>query len=70
MLFALADSMTPLSQVYERLLAAVPGVDPGELRRGVQELLRTLIQQGHLALLQAGSYGVKVPDYARLPPPQ
>jgi SAM-dependent methyltransferase len=67
-LFACMDAVTPLAQVYERVLAAVPGPSRTELVAAVRELFGVLHAHGHLYLLRAGSYGVMVPDYTRLPP--
>jgi hypothetical protein len=69
-LFSLMDGVTPLSEVCRRILAEVPDITGDDLRRGVHDLYRVLEAQGHLCLLQAGSYGIRVPDYSRLPPPQ
>ncbi|MCK6370232.1 MAG: class I SAM-dependent methyltransferase [Gammaproteobacteria bacterium] len=69
-LFSLMDGVTPLSEVYRRVLAEVPDITSIDLRRGVHDLYRVLEAQGHLCLLEAGSYGSKVPDYSRLPPAQ
>lgn len=68
-LFAHIDGITPLAEVYERVHAAVPGISPASLKAGVRELYRVLHAHGHLFLLQAGSYGIKVPDYARMQRP-
>jgi SAM-dependent methyltransferase len=68
-LFAQMDAVTPLAQVYERVRAQVPGLSRADIRAAVRELYGTLHSHGHLYLLEAGSYGVKVPDYTRLPPP-
>lgn len=68
-LFANMDAVTPLAQVYERVRANVPDFLPDKVRAAVQEICRALHDQGHLYLLEAGAYGVKVPNYTRLPPP-
>jgi ubiquinone/menaquinone biosynthesis C-methylase UbiE len=68
-LFALMDGVTPLGEIYDRIQASVPGLSRTDLRNGIGDLYRTLHAHGHLFLLEAGSYGVKVPDYSRIPPP-
>jgi len=69
LLFSLMDATTPLGRIHAELGARFPGVEPRELREGVQALCARLVSQGHLCLLRAGGYGVAVPDYSRLPPP-
>lgn len=68
-LFANMDAVTPLAQVYERVQAAVPSLSPARVRAAVREIFGALHDYGHLYLIEAGAYGVKVPDYTRLPPP-
>ena len=65
-LFALMDGVTPLGKIYDQILGAVPGVSRADLKAGIRELYRTLNAHGHLFLLSAGSYGVRVPDYSRI----
>ena len=67
-LFRYMDGVTPLSDVYARVAAAVPGATPEAARAELAQLYPSLHVHGHLYLLQAGSYGSRVPDYSRLQP--
>lgn len=69
LLFARMDGLTPLAQIHAGIRARLPGVAPTVLSEGLRTLLEQLISMGHVCLLKAGSYGVGVPDYSRLPPP-
>ena len=62
------DASTPLDELLQRVSTAVPGETPEAVRRELAGLYARLHPEGHLYLLQAGSYGRCVPDYTRLPP--
>lgn len=62
-LFAHMDGVTPLSRVYDRVQAAVPGIDRAAVAGELRDLYAALHARGHLFLIRAGHYGLAVPRY-------
>jgi hypothetical protein len=65
-IFAHMDGMTSLRSMRKRACRTLPGVTPGAFEQELARIYHQLHPLGYLYLLRAGSYGVSVPDYARL----
>ena len=64
--YAHMDGKTSLRTLRKRILKSVSGATPTMIDRELEQIYRQLHPRGYLYLLNAGSYGVKLPDYATL----
>jgi len=59
------NGATSIAKLRRKIRAAVPGVTFAEIDRELRQVYDQLHPRGYLYLIEAGRYGVSVPDYAR-----
>ena len=64
-LFSRMDGETPIGEIYNRVMAEVPGTSRNDARQELRKLFDFLNPQGYVYLLEPGSHGTKMPDYSR-----
>lgn len=66
-LFSRLDGETPISRIYDEVVAVVPGTSRADARQELKKLFDFLNPAGYLYLLECGSHGTRITDYRRLP---
>jgi hypothetical protein len=66
MIFEHMDGNVSIRELRERIVQTVPGATSAAAAHEIEMLFNLLHPRGYLYLIQAGHYGVSVPDYARL----
>lgn len=66
LIYAHMDGQTSLRELRQRIQAAVPAATPAQIEKELQRVWQQLHPRGYLYLLEAGQYGMSVPDYAHL----
>ena len=61
------DGETPISEVYDRVVAEVPGTSRTDAVQELKRLFDFLNPAGYLYLLEPGSHGIRMIDYRRYP---
>ncbi len=64
-LLACLDGKTPISTMYDRVVAAVPGATRASAREELRKMFDYLNPAGYLYLLECGSHATKLPDFRR-----
>lgn len=65
-IYAHMDGGTSIGRLREHILAAVPAATPAQIDQELQQVYDQLHPRGYLYLIEAGCYGISVPDYGRL----
>jgi hypothetical protein len=60
------DGQTSLRKLRLHIQTALKGIPPAQIEQELQQVYEQLHPRGYLYLIEAGQYGVTVPDYARL----
>jgi len=66
MIYAHMDGATSLRRLRKRIRKAERGATPAMIDQQIEQVYQQLHPRGYLYLASAGSYGVKIPDYATL----
>jgi hypothetical protein len=61
------DGTTPLRTLKQRIRQAVPDATPAAINEEITRVYEQLHPRSLLYLVRAGDYGVKLPDYSKLP---
>jgi SAM-dependent methyltransferase len=64
-LIARMDGNTPISSIYDEVIAAVPGTTREAAREELRKLVGFLNPVGYLYIVEPGSHATKLPDYRR-----
>ena len=66
LIYAHMDGKTSLAELRQHIRSTVPGTTPALIEQELQQVYNQLHPRGYLYLIEAGQYGVTLPDYARL----
>jgi hypothetical protein len=66
LIYAHMDGQTSLRKLRLHIQTALKGIPPAQIEQELQQVYEQLHPRGYLYLIEAGQYGVTVPDYARL----
>lgn len=64
--YASMNGATSISALRKHLSTALPAVSPEEIDQELKQIYAQLHSRGYLYLLNAGGYGVTIPDYEKL----
>jgi SAM-dependent methyltransferase len=66
LIYAHMDGHTSLRELRRRIQAAIPAATPAGIEKELQQVYAQLHPHGYLYLIEAGKYGISVPDYSKL----
>jgi 2-polyprenyl-3-methyl-5-hydroxy-6-metoxy-1,4-benzoquinol methylase len=66
LIYAHMDGKTPLRKLRQHMQTSLKGMSPARIDQELQRVYDQLHPRGYLYLIEAGQYGLSVPDYARL----